>query len=177
MPIYALDGIRPRLPAAGRYWIAPDAYLIGDVAVGDEVGIWFGAVVRGDNEPITIGPRANIQDGALLHSDPGFPLTIGADATVGHHAILHGCIVGALSLIGMGATVLNGAKIGANCLVGANALITEGKTFPDNSVIVGAPAKVVRSTDDALLKLLHQSALDYVKRWQRYAKNLEQIAA
>jgi carbonic anhydrase/acetyltransferase-like protein (isoleucine patch superfamily) len=176
MPIYAFDGRRPQLPEQGRYWIAPDAHIIGDVAIGEDVSIWFGAVLRGDNETIAIGSRANIQEGALLHTDPGFPLTVGADVTVGHHAILHGCSVGELSLIGMGAIVLNGAKIGARCLVGANALVTEGKTFADNSVIVGAPAKVVRPVDDAILKLLRDSAPEYVERWRRYAKCLEQIS-
>jgi carbonic anhydrase/acetyltransferase-like protein (isoleucine patch superfamily) len=175
MPIYAIDGRKPRLPEQGRYWIAPDAHLIGDVTIGEDVGIWFGAVVRGDNEPIAIGSRTNIQEGVLLHTDPGFPLTLETDVTVGHHAILHGCSVGAMSLIGMGATVLNGVKIGANCLVGAHALVTEGKIIPDNSVVIGAPAKVVRLADEPLLELLRESAVDYVNRWRRYANGLEKI--
>jgi carbonic anhydrase/acetyltransferase-like protein (isoleucine patch superfamily) len=176
MPLYALEGRRPRLPAPHRYWIAPDAHLIGNVTIGEEVGIWFGAVLRGDNEPITIGDRSNVQEGALLHTDPGFPLTVGPEVTIGHHAILHGCSIGELSLIGMGTTVLNGAKIGANCLVGANALVTAGKTFPDHSVILGAPARIVRQVDAPTLAFLRASAADYVSRWQRYARGLEQIA-
>jgi carbonic anhydrase/acetyltransferase-like protein (isoleucine patch superfamily) len=112
MPIYALEGRTPRLPARGRYWIAPDAHVIGDVSIGEGVSVWFGAVVRGDNEPIVIGPRSNVQEGALLHTDLGFPLRIGEEVTIGHHAILHGCSIGALSLIGMGSTVLNGAQVG-----------------------------------------------------------------
>jgi carbonic anhydrase/acetyltransferase-like protein (isoleucine patch superfamily) len=175
MPIYALEGRRPRLPAHNRYWIAPDAHLIGDVTIEEEVGIWFGAVLRGDNEPIIIGARSNVQEGVLLHTDPGFPLTVGPEVTIGHHAILHGCSIGELSLIGMGTTVLNGAKIGANCLVGANALVTEGKTFPDNSIILGAPARLVRQTDAQTITFLRESAADYVSRWQRYAHGLEQI--
>ena len=176
MPIYALEGRTPRLPADGRHWIAPDAHLIGDVRVGEDVSIWFGAVVRGDNEPIVIGARSNVQEGALLHTDPGFPLTIGADVTVGHHAILHGCRIGELCLIGMGATVLNDATIGANCLIGANALITERKAFPDNSIILGAPARVARQSDAQTLALLRESAADYVARWQRFARGLARLA-
>ena len=134
MPIYSLDDINPILPEAGRFWIAPDAHVIGRVRLGADVTLWFGCVLRGDNELIDIGEGANIQEGALLHTDMGFPLSVGPNCTIGHHAILHGCASGANALIGMGATVLNGAKIGANCLVGANALVTEGKTFPDNSL-------------------------------------------
>jgi carbonic anhydrase/acetyltransferase-like protein (isoleucine patch superfamily) len=175
MPIYALEGRTPRLPASGRHWIAPDAHLIGDVTLAEDVSIWFGAVLRGDNEPIVIGARSNVQEGALLHTDPGFPLKVGAEVTVGHHAILHGCTIGELCLIGMGATVLNGAKIGANCLIGANALITERKTFPDNSVIVGAPARIVRAADAGTLQLLRESAADYVARWQRFACGMARL--
>ena len=149
MPIYALDDRTPTLPGADRFWVAPDAHVIGNVVLGEDVGVWFGAVIRGDNDPIEIGARTNIQEGAMLHSDPGLPLRVGAGITVGHHAILHGCTVGDNSLVGMGATILNGARIGANCIVGANALVTEGKAFPDFSLIVGAPAKVVRTLDPA----------------------------
>jgi len=133
MPIYALDGERPTLPEKGRYWVAPDAHVIGRVRLGLDVGIWFGAVLRGDNEPIVIGDRSNIQEGAMLHTDPGCPLTIGADCTIGHHAIIHGGIIGANSLVGMGATILNGARIGANSLVGANAGI--GISLGDDCVV------------------------------------------
>ena len=176
MPIYALDDRVPELPEAGRYWIAPDAHVIGRVRLAPDVGIWFGTVLRGDNELIEIGERSNIQEGAMLHTDAGFPLTIGSGVTVGHHAILHGCTVGAGSLIGMGATVLNGARIGARCLVGANALVTEGKEFPEGSLIVGAPAKAVRALDAAALESLRRSADAYVANWRRFAAGLRRIA-
>src|SRR3954470_5403422 len=129
MPIYALGDQEPTLPEVGHFWVAPDAHVIGRVVLAEDVGVWFGAVIRGDNEPIEIGARTNIQEGAMLHSDPGSPLIIGADVTVGHHALLHGCTVGANTLIGMGTTLLNRVRIGANCIVGANALVTEGKEF------------------------------------------------
>ena len=147
MPIYALHDRRPRLPPADRYWIAPNASVIGDVVLGEDCGIWFGATLRGDNETISIGARSNIQEASTLHTDMGFPLDIGEDCTIGHNAILHGCTIGDGSLVGMGAIVLNGAKIGRGCLVGAGALVTEGKLFPDGSLIVGSPAKVIRTLD------------------------------
>jgi carbonic anhydrase/acetyltransferase-like protein (isoleucine patch superfamily) len=175
MPIYELDGQTPDLPEPGRFWVAPDAHVIGRVRLGADVGIWFGAVLRGDGEPLEVGERTNIQEGAMLHADPGFPLRIGADVTVGHHAIMHGCTVGAGALIGMGATVLNGARIGVGCLVGANALVTEGKDFPDNSLIVGAPAKAVRTLDGAAADRLRASALHYVANWRRFAAGLKRI--
>lgn len=175
MPTYALDDHAPALPETGGYWIAPDAHVIGRVRLAIDVGIWFGAVLRGDNEPIEIGERSNIQEGAMLHADPGFPLTVGADVTVGHHAILHGCTVGNGSLIGMGATVLNGARIGADCLVGANALVTEGKAFPDGSLIVGSPAKAVRELDAAAIEGLRKSALGYVANWRRFNAGLRRL--
>ena len=175
MPIYALDDQGPTLPEAGRFWVAPDAHVIGRVVLAEDVGVWFGAVIRGDNEPIRIGARTNIQEGAMLHSDPGSPLTVGMDVTVGHHAILHGCTVGAGALIGMGATVLNGARIGAGCIVGANALVTENREFPDNSLIVGAPAKAVRTLDGAAAEKLRASALHYVANWRRFATGLKRI--
>ena len=176
MPIYELDGQAPELPEPGRFWVAPDAHVIGRVRLGADVGVWFGAVLRGDGEPLEVGERTNIQEGAMLHADPGFPLTIGPDVTVGHHAILHGCTVGAGALIGMGATVLNGARIGAGCIVGANALVTEGKEFPDNSLIVGAPAKAVRTLDGAAAEKLRASALHYVANWRRFAAGLKRIS-
>ncbi len=175
MPIYELDGQAPELPGPGRFWVAPDAHVIGRVRLGADVGVWFGAVLRGDGEPLEVGERTNIQEGAMLHADPGFPLTIGPDVTVGHHAILHGCTVGAGALIGMGATVLNGARIGAGCIVGANALVTENKEFPDNSLIVGAPAKAVRTLDGAAAEKLRASALHYVANWRRFAAGLKRI--
>jgi len=175
MAIYALGELRPILPEAGQFWVAPGAQVIGHVRLGRDVGIWFGAVVRGDNELIDIGEATNIQDGAVLHADPGFPLKLGAGCTVGHHAILHGCTIGENSLVGMGATVLNGARIGANCLIGANALVTEGKEFPDGSLIVGVPAKAVRTLDEATLESLRQSARGYTERWRRYASGLKRV--
>jgi carbonic anhydrase/acetyltransferase-like protein (isoleucine patch superfamily) len=175
MPIYALDDQQPDLPEPGRFWVAPDAHVIGRVRLGADVGVWFGAVLRGDGEPLEVGERSNIQEGAMLHADPGFPLTIGPDVTVGHHAILHGCTVGAGALIGMGATVLNGARIGAGCIVGANALVTEGKEFPDDSLVIGAPAKAVRTLDGAAAGKLRASALHYVANWRRFAAGLKRI--
>jgi carbonic anhydrase/acetyltransferase-like protein (isoleucine patch superfamily) len=175
MPLYTLDGRAPQTPDADRFWIAPDAHVIGAVRLGENASVWFGAVLRGDNELIDIGARANVQDGAMLHTDMGFPLVIGADCTIGHHAILHGCIIGDNSLIGMGATVLNGVKIGRNCLVGANALVTEGREFPDNSLIVGAPAKAIRSLDEAAAARITGSAAHYVENWRRYAAGLKRI--
>ncbi|GJD35644.1 gamma carbonic anhydrase family protein [Methylobacterium aerolatum] len=175
MPLYALDAHEPQVADPERLWLAPDAQVIGQVSLGLDVGIWFGAILRGDNEPIRIGARSNVQEAVVMHVDPGFPLTIGEDVTVGHGAIVHGCTVGDGSLIGMGATILNGAKIGRGCLVGANALVTEGKEFPDNSLIVGAPAKAVRILDAAAIEGLRQSALRYVENGQRYRKGLRRI--
>ncbi len=175
MPVYTLDGLVPELPEAGRYWIAPDAHVIGRVRLAPDVGIWFGAVLRGDNELIDIGGRSNIQEGAMLHTDVGFPLTVGVDVTVGHHAILHGCTVGDGSLIGMGATVLNGARIGGGCLVGANALVTEGRAFPDFSLIVGSPAKAVRTLDPVAIEKLRASAASYVANWRRFDAGLRRL--
>src|SRR6478736_3732470 len=175
MPVYALDDRRPELPAPVAFWIAPDANVIGKVRLGVGVGIWFGSVLRGDNELIDIGEGTNIQEGSMLHTDMGFPLTVGRDCTVGHHAILHGCTVGECSLIGMGATVLNGAKIGSFCLVGANALVTEGKEFPDYSLIVGSPAKAVRTLDQAAAETLRRSAQNYVANWKRFAAEMTRI--
>ena len=175
MAVYALEGIHPELPDDGEYWIAPDASLIGKVRLDRNASIWFGAVLRGDNELIHIGEGSNVQDGAVLHTDPGCPLIVGSGCTIGHRAILHGCIIGPNSLIGMGATVLNGAKIGANCLVGANALVTEGKEFPDNSLIVGSPARASRALDAAAVERLRNSALRYVANGQRYARTLKRM--
>jgi carbonic anhydrase/acetyltransferase-like protein (isoleucine patch superfamily) len=175
MPVYSLDEITPILPEQGRYWIAPDAHVIGRVRLGLDVGIWFGAVLRGDNELIDIGDATNIQEGALLHTDEGAPLSVGAGCTIGHHAILHGCTIGENSLIGMGATILNHARIGRNCLVGASALVTEGKEFPDNSLIVGTPAKAIRVLDDDAIERLRWSARHYVDNWKRFAKAMKRI--
>lgn len=176
MPLYTLDGAAPRLPPKDRFFVAPGAHLIGRVELHEDANVWFGCVLRGDNEWITIGARTNIQDNSVLHTDMGFPLTIGADCTIGHNVILHGCIIGDATLIGMGSTILNGARIGANCLVGANALVTEGREFPDNSLIVGSPAKVVRTLDDAARTKFLESARHYVANGVRYAQGLAPIA-
>ena len=175
MAIYQLDGEAPDLPADGRYWVADTAAVIGRVRLLTDASVWFGSVLRGDNEWIELGERSQIQDNATLHTDPGFPLTIGADCVIGHNVILHGCTVASNSLIGMGAIVLNGARIGKHCLVGAGALVTEGKEFPDQSLIVGAPARVVRSLDDKAAREIARAADVYVKRWQRYAKGVKRI--
>lgn len=174
MPIYALDTIAPRIDADVAF-IAPNAVLVGDVVVGAEVGIWFGVVARGDIETITIGARTNVQENSVLHTDSGYPLVIGENVTIGHGAIVHGCTIGDNSLIGMGATVLNGAKIGRNCLIGANALVTENKIIPDNSLVMGAPAKVVREIDAAGIEALAASADRYVKNARRYASSMKQV--
>ena len=175
MPLYALDADSPVLPPPGRFWVAPNATVAGRVTLGEDASVWFSAVLRGDNEPMTIGARTNIQDGAVLHSDDGFPLTIGDDCTIGHAAIVHGCTIGDGTLIGMGATLLNGAVIGTGCLVGANALVTEGKTFPDHSLIVGAPARAIRTLDaDTIAKLL-QSAAHYAANAKRFAAGLRRL--
>lgn len=175
MPLYKIDGIAPRLPAPARYFVAPGAHVIGRVELMEDANIWFGCVLRGDNEWITIGARSNIQENSILHTDMGYPLAIGADCTIGHGVILHSCVIGEASLIGMGATILNGAKIGANCLVGANALVTEGKEFPDNSLIVGSPAKAIRTLDEGARARHLASAKHYVENAERYAKGLELI--
>lgn len=155
-----------------RHWIAPNAYVIGDVTLGSDVGIWFAATIRGDNEPISVGNRSNIQEGAVLHSDPGSPLMVGSDVTIGHRAIVHGCTIGDTSLIGMGATILNNARIGRNCIVGANALVTEGKEFPDYSLIVGVPAKAVRTLGFEIEAQLRHLAEHYVENMRRFRSQL-----
>lgn len=173
MPIYELDGKVPVIGA--NVWIAPDAQVIGEAVLGDDVGLWFGSVIRGDTSPITIGDRTNVQDGAMLHSDHGVPLTIGADCTIGHHAILHGCTVGDRVLVGMGATLLNQAVIGDECVIGANALVTEGKRFEPGSLIVGAPARAVKTLDPGQRAFLKASAAHYVANAQRFARGLKRI--
>jgi len=175
MPLYAIDGTEPSFADADTNWIAPDATLIGDVRVGRNAGFWFGVVIRGDNEPITIGADTNVQEHTVMHTDPGFPLTIGEGCTIGHRAMLHGCTIGDNSLIGMGAIVLNGARIGKNSLVGAGALVTEGKEFPDNSLIVGSPAKAIRVLDDAAVARLRGSAAHYVANGKRFKAGLKKV--
>lgn len=175
MTVYALDGVRPELPEAGSYWIAPNAAVIGKVRLLPGASIWFGAVVRGDNEWITIGEKSNIQDGSVLHTDDGIPLAIGANVTVGHRVILHGTTIGDNCLIGMGATLMNRSVIGKNCFVGANALVTEEKTFPDSSLILGAPAKLARPLSEDQVKFLPLAAEHYFANWRRYAKGLQEL--
>ena len=175
MAIYELDGVAPELPGVGEYWIAESASVIGRVRLARNTSIWFGAVLRGDNEWIELGERSQIQDNATLHTDPGFPLTIGTNCVIGHNVVLHGCTIGDECLVGMGATMLNGARIGKNCLVGAGAVVTEGKTFADNSLIVGAPARVIRSLDEETRQRILEGADVYVHRGELYARALKRI--
>jgi len=175
MPIYELDGQAPEFPGDGHYWVAETATLIGRVRLRREASVWYGAVLRGDNEWIELGERSQVQDNATLHTDPGLPLVIGSNCVIGHNVILHGCIIGDDSLIGMGAIVLNGVKIGKNSLVGAGSVVTEGKTFPDNSLIVGAPARAIRTVNEKLAAMVRDGADIYVERSQRYAKGLKRI--
>ncbi len=174
MAIYELDGIAPQI--ADSAWVADSAQVMGKVELAEDASIWFGAVVRGDTETIRIGRRTNVQDASVLHADVGMPLTLGDDVTVGHQVMLHGCTIGDGSLIGIGAIVLNGAKIGKGCLVGAGALVTEGKEFPDGSMILGSPAKVVRQLTPEQLEGLRQSALHYVDNARRFRAGLKIIA-
>ena len=168
--IYALGDTAPVL--APDVWVAPDANVIGRVTLGPGASVWFGATIRGDNEPIGIGARSNIQESSVLHTDIGYPIRIGADCTIGHRAMLHGCTIGDGSLIGMGATVLNGARIGRGCLIGACALITEGKEIPDGSLVMGSPGKVVRPLDAAAIEALRASARHYQENMRRYRAGL-----
>ena len=173
MAIYSLDGVQPEL--AHKSWVATSADLIGRVHLLDMASVWFGAVLRGDNEWITIGDHSNVQDGCVLHTDLGAPLTIGSYCTIGHKAVLHGCEIGDNSLIGMGAIILNHAKVGRNCLIGAGALITEGKVIPDNSLVMGTPGKVIRSLDNIAVSGLRKSAEGYVRNWQRFKVGLNNL--
>jgi carbonic anhydrase/acetyltransferase-like protein (isoleucine patch superfamily) len=172
MAIYRLGAAAPTVDPGA--WIAPGAHVIGQVSVAARCSVWFGAVVRGDNEPIGIGRGSNVQEGAVLHTDPGFPLVIGEGVTVGHQAMLHGCTVGDGCLIGIQAVVMNGATLGRGCLVAAGALITEGKSFPDRSLILGSPAKAVRTLRDEELTALQKSAEVYIAKAEAYATDLVQ---
>ena len=173
MTEFILDSQGPEVPDGDEYWIAPGACVIGKVVLKRNASIWFGAVLRGDNEPIVIGENSNVQDHAVLHTDPGVPLEIGPNVTIGHRAMIHGAIVGEGSLIGIGAILLNGARIGRNCIIGAGALVTEGKAIPDNSLAIGAPARVVREVSDAERAMLAASARHYVENWKRYRLGLK----
>ena len=173
MAIYELDGIAPQLGKGA--WIADSAQVMGSVILGENASVWFGAVLRGGTETLTIGRNSNVQDLSVLHADIGCPLTLGENVTVGHQVMLHGCTVGDNSLIGIQAVVLNNARIGRNSIVGAGSVVTEGKEFPDNSLIIGSPAKVVRTLDDAAVAKLKHSAEHYVDNGRRYAKGLKKI--
>ncbi len=173
MTLYSLGDVRPQL-AAGA-WVAPDAQAIGNVVMGESSSLWFGAVARGDNEPIRIGARSNIQDGSVLHSDPGSPLTIGEGVTVGHKVVLHGCTIGDNSLIGIGAVVLNRAVIGRDSIVGAGSLVPEGKVFPDGVLLLGSPARVVRELTPEQIECLRHSAEHYVWNARRFAEGLSEL--
>ena len=175
MTLYALGDTQPETPASGDFWVAPDANVIGRVVLEDATSIWFGSTLRGDNEPMVIGRGTNIQENCVLHTDPGCPLTVGANCTIGHKAMLHGCTIGEGSLIGMGATVLNGAVIGKGCLIGAGALITEGKTIPDGSLVMGAPGKVVRELTKEQQAGLIRSAEHYQANMRRFRDELSAL--
>lgn len=175
MSLYALDGLAPVVPEDGDFWVAPNAQVMGKVIIESGVGIWFGAVLRGDNEIITVGEGTNIQENTIIHTDPGYPVSIGKNCTIGHGAIVHGCTIGENSLIGMGATVLNGAVIGKNCLIGAGALVTEGKVIPDGALVVGMPAKVARELDAVAIKGLTLSAIKYQANMRRFRDGLTEV--
>ena len=175
MTMYRLGDLAPTPPADGDYWIAPGAHVIGNVVIGSGVGIWFGATLRGDNEVIDIGDGTNVQENTVMHTDLGFPLVIGKNCTIGHKVMLHGCTIGNNSLIGMGATILNGAKIGNNCLIGAGALVTENKVIPDGSLVMGAPAKVVRELDAERIAGLTWSAEHYQDNMRRFRDGLQAV--
>ena len=175
MAIYEIDGQAPPCPGEGHYYVADPAVLIGRVRLKRDASVWFGAVLRGDNEWIELGERSQIQDNSTLHTDPGFHMVIGSNCVIGHNVILHGCTIGDNSLIGMGAIMMNGVKIGKNSLVGAGSVVPEGKSYPDNSLIVGSPAKAIRTLDDRLIEMIHGGADIYVKRSKQYAKGLKRV--
>jgi carbonic anhydrase/acetyltransferase-like protein (isoleucine patch superfamily) len=173
--IYEFGGVRPRLPGEGRYWVAPSAEVIGDVVLEDDVSVWFQAVLRGDCERLHVGAGSNIQDASVLHADPGSPLSIGRNVTVGHQCMLHGCTVEDGALIGIGAVVLNGAVIGAGSLLGAKSLVPEGRTYPPNSLILGSPARVLRELTPEEQAALAHGAEHYQANWKRFAAELRPV--
>lgn len=175
MTFYALDGLSPVTPTSNDFWVAPDANVIGNVVLEEASSVWFGATLRGDNEPITIGAGTNIQENCVLHTDPGCPLTIGVNCTIGHKAMLHGCTIGEGSLVGMGATILNSAVIGKGCLIGAGALVTEGKVIPDFSMVLGAPGKVVKELSEEQRAGLIASARNYQANMRRFREGLKPL--
>jgi carbonic anhydrase/acetyltransferase-like protein (isoleucine patch superfamily) len=172
MTAFRLGEQTPILPQGEEYWIAPNAVVLGRVTLKKNASVWFGAVLRGDNAPIEVGENSNVQDNSVLHTDPGQPLIIGENVTVGHMVMMHGCIIGSGSLIGIGSIILNGAKIGRNCLIGAGCLITEGKDIPDNSMVVGSPGKVIRTISPEQGAALAAGALHYVENWKRFKSDL-----
>lgn len=175
MKVYKLGDVVPRVPQSGEYWVAPSAIVVGNVILKENASIWFGAVVRGDNETITVGVNSNVQDHCILHTDIGFPLTIADNVTIGHRVMLHGCTIGEGSLVGIGAIVLNGAKIGRNCLIGAGALVTEGKEIPDNSVVMGSPGKVVREVSEQQAAMIAAGTRFYVQNWKRFKTGMVEV--
>lgn len=175
MALHILDGIAPELPAEGSCWIAASADVIGRVRLERNASIWFNAVLRGDNELISVGEGSNVQDGCVLHTDMGSPLTVGRNCTIGHKVMLHGCTIGDNTLVGIGSIILNNAVIGKNCLIGAHSLVSERKVIPDNSLVMGSPGKVVRELDAEAIARLSAAAASYVRNWQRYAKGLRPV--
>ena len=176
MAIYALDGISPEFPGDGAFWVAPNATVVGLVRLRPHASVWFGAVLRGDNEWIEVGENSNVQDNSVIHTDAGLPVTIGANVTIGHNVIVHAATIGDNTLIGMGSTILSGAKVGANCIVGANALVTENREIPANSLVMGQPARVVRQLEEAQRLLILKSAEIYVRNYQRFKAELLPLA-
>jgi carbonic anhydrase/acetyltransferase-like protein (isoleucine patch superfamily) len=176
MAIYALEGIAPEFPETGAYWVAPDAVLVGRVRLLENASVWFGAVLRGDNDWIIVGENSNVQDNSVIHTDPGQPTTIGANVTIGHKVILHSTTIGDNSLIGMGSTLLNGSRIGSNCLIGANTLIVEGKEIPDNSLVLGAPGRVMRQLNEGEVAMLRMSSQIYVQNYRRFRDSLMKLS-
>lgn len=175
MALYSLDGVAPTLPDSGNAWVAENASVLGNVIMHENASVWFSATVRGDNDPIVIGENSNVQDGSVLHTDLGCPLTIGKDVTIGHMVMLHGCTIGDESLIGIGATVMNRAVIGKNCIIGAHALIPEGKVIPDGSLVMGAPGKIIKELTDPQRMMIKASAQVYVDNWKRFKAGLARI--
>ena len=175
MALHVLDGIAPELPEEGAYWVAASADVIGRVRLARNASVWFNAVLRGDNELISVGEGSNVQDGCVLHTDIGSPLTIGPNCTIGHKAMLHGCTIGDNTLIGIGAIVLNNAVIGKNCLIGSGALVTEGKVIPDGSVVIGSPGKIVRQITPEEIAWMASNAEHYVQNARRYARDLREV--
>ncbi len=174
MPILALDGVSPKLPPIGDFWIAPDAYVIGKVSLGRGVSVWFGSVLRGDNELIEVGDETNIQEHCVFHTDEGIPFKVGRGCTIGHRALLHGCRIGDNCLIGIGATIMNNAVVGDNCLIGAHTLITEGKQIPAGSVVMGSPGKIIRIVSPAEIEGFRVSAHHYVETARRFRTQLSE---